>query len=1829
MKRANYVKKTSPVSLISMLVILLMVSPAVLSQNTENQAARKFAADFFNASAQNKKGLKSAVSASSLQQCYQSAESAKTPLFVFQQAGKGFAMVAKSNNTFKVVGYSDDETFQTGNIPPQLRALMSYYEDSLEFINPVINSLGAGTPVVPALLYEHNIRLNQYNHPEVGGSYTGCMATAITQILLFHAAESKKPVRGYGSHCYNYGSFGEICANFENANYNSDELLSYHVAVAMDMRFTTAGSSPPNMDKIDNIEKHFHYFVTRGISDDFYIKNELEHRRPLYATVIGFPENHAVVIDGYDDRNYYHLNFGWGGIFNGYFLMSNGLWFGTGNGGQKFFANFPYTYMFSPTAIPVNKQDSLALVSLHNALGGFAATNWDLTLPVRRWPGVLVMNDRVIRLTLQPKIPPATAQSIPPEIGNLTALQELHLVGCFNGTIPLTITNLTDLKKLNIANSYVYIAPTLYKGNFKSALPANIGKLTKLEWLSVSGSLEGTIPASIGNLSNLKLLRLYQDTTYYGKGKLSGAIPPEIGNLTRLNQLHISNQQLTGNLPESINNLSEIIDIDLSGNQLSGSIPAMNLPELTYLKLNGNSFSGFVEGNWDCPKLTNLELQNNQIAGSIPSFFGNFTALVNLNLSGNKIESVPEEIGNLTRLEGIAVDNNKLQALPDGLAIILNLKYLSASNNQINYIPGNLGQSHTLVTLNLSNNQITSIPEEIGNCPDLYEIYLNDNKITDIPASFANIRDAATVLLQNNEMQGAIPEKLMTSKSKNNKFVRLDNNHFVFGDIPQSDQLIFGVRDQKNVPVKKQLFKVQPGDTVIIDIRTITRLSDPGNEYYWLTYPEEPKEGMESNPILQFIASENNVRNKYYCKVFNPNSPKFSFTDDPNNFFPCMYSLNTDTIAFKLATDEELIAEKYTEEFVTSLKSISNKTVTDGTVTLVPPLKIKRGTVQWEASADGINWEKVSETMGRADLKDNVKSVGNEKLVLAPRNTAFYRCGLLEPNCDPLYSDKLKVNALGSVLFDEIINVTEASRIIDVDSIEIHVPKDFYDSDFRLTITKIDNPPAAPDSVNSGSAYDVNVSFSDSFKMPLLVKLKNFDKTKIKEKEINRFNAVYYDDLKQKWEIYEYGGISLKDSTLQFFTIHLTKLAWFEYAHGSYTHIYTSKRVNVIYKYGVGNEDGIYKIYDKYIKKFPEPIWHNKNIDPDNGGTPYMIQDIGGYMDQIINKYESLGLETPSLRFNVYVGNLKNSVEGKIDAFGYLAGRGYFYIDPIYYGKDRDNLRRTLAHEYTHYTQDYYMTVLLANYFWMEATAPLGARTIWDESELEATEPELLLKEALRSTADTKSIFDILSESWDESSTFPVIEKFTVNSTDANVSGAFLHFMQNYRRESEKLDLATLLKETSWTGSWRNYLASYVSNHVNAILGDEFEDYVKYILSGKNEKFTLLNKAGNPYAYIQNPKNFGVFTSPVSYCFTEGDEMVQKDEVEVKIPYMAAKIVLLQNLCTDTMVLVNYKRKHKFDYNHMVYHVTYDYKKKEMIYVDISDSTEYNLLLDARNKENTLEKFNNYSFLLMINTLYSGPSATLKDFDASFDLTAMPVINIASIGMLDIYSGNSPMTHTFDNKTDYVSIGSPNAAFLQKVTGFNVTRTDNNTSKRIINDHTYQIQTQFSLVIDQGQIKGMPTMKDSTIFTQTIEHDVISGIIKIEEREQKIHKLNTFIEFTNLKGEDVVERLVYNGYVDKVEDKTKTYWLKNFMNYVQPDASVADYKDVYGQNIKMFKTNNSSETQQIVSKIEANHKIYSYSQNGTLSSQSESNYVSTDFSDPNLKLNLIIRIDED
>ena len=1326
--------------------------------------------------------------------------------------------------------------------------------------------------------------------------------------------------------------------------------------------------------------------------------------------------------------------------------------------------------------------------------------------------------------------------------------------------------------------------------------------------------MEGAIPTSIGNLTNLKTLD-------FSSANLSGNIPSEIGNLTNLTSLNLQKNKLSGAIPSSIENLINLNFLSLSENQLRGAIPSNigNLTQLSILMLNDNQLSGTLpQSLGNCTKLVNLSLYNNKLIGEIPSSLANLSLVKILNLNDNKFTSLPNDLSGWSKMEELYINNNSLTTFPETLNSLSSLKVLYAWNNQISELPDNFGNLPSLQNIDLSFNKITVFPDALCQLTKLQSVGFRKNKIEKFPPSINLLPSTLNYMtLDSNELKGPIPKELL--ENGNLSPLLMSHNHFTFEDIPVSTKLKNSVGYQKPVKLSKKVFKTLIGDTIKIDIRKISPFTLTTNEYNWISADKNKAVYTSPNPILTVIIDEKTILNKYYCSVSNPSSPTYSFKDFGNTYtFPCMYSVSTDTLSFQLASEEELISEKYEGGYVVSTKNIPTRIVEDRIVTLVPPLKV-RGDITWQASSDGKTWYNLSETMSQNDLKSNFITVKQQELVLSPKTPAFYRCSVQDVNCEPLLSDTIKVNPFGNVIYDGIVNVSTTPKTIVADSIEVTLPAKIYDNDFRVTVVKLDNPPPAPDGMKMSSAYDVTVSFGSVFDVPLEIKLKNVNKNLITNTGIPKLKPGYYDENERKWVLYDNGGVTLKDSSLYFLTNHLTKLAWFELAHGSYTHIHTSKKVNVIYKSGLGTgEDIHYQGYELSNKKKPKEAWYDANTDPDKGGTPMMIQDIAGYMDIIIQKFKSVGLETPDLRFNVYVSNLGDQAFGKIGVCGYLAGRGYFEINSML-AVDRDDLRKTLAHEFMHYTQDYYTVVLTDNYFFTEAHAPTACRIVWPTvAELATAEAEdnlkLVLTEKVDNGTKMRSIFDLLSEPWDNAGTAPILEKFLVNTSEANVSSAFLHYMQCLRKGTT-LDMAKLLKNHGWVVSatnwtWRAYINNQVASQLTTTIGDEYDDYVRYLLTGENPDFTVLGeKDENPYTNIiknLTPENTGTFAKRLVYNFAKDENKPQEDNVDIKIPYLASKVLMLYNQTADRAVVVNYKRLHAYDKDNKVYYGKYDFKTKKTVFTDITDSTTYNIFIEARS-EKSVKETQNIGFLLFVNKKCPSVVSWDTDFSASFELKAMPVYDIEYLYTAWIAGddGNSLYVHTNSkgNKDAFLVSG-----VHLNTSSVNVVRHIINyysSNRTMINDSSYLVNIAFgdetrSEYDDIGAFPGIQISEKQI----TIEYNYVESTMKINSNSKFINKYE-IIENENPKI--VLGRVWYDNTTLHLQDV-------NTMTVTSADENV------------LLRTNSSAETQAVVTKMANTHRDIDYNSKGEINSDETTHYVSTNYSTGDVVLKLILKM---
>jgi len=116
---------------------------------------------------------------------------------------------------------------------------------------------------------------------------------------------------------------------------------------------------------------------------------------------------------------------------------------------------------------------------------------------------------------------------LPPEIGNLKNLEELHLQTNKLTSLPPEIGNLQSLRVLNLSNN---------KLTCLSLETDKLQCLESLEELHLAGNELKSLPPEIGNLKSLRILNL-------SNNKLT-RLPPEIDKLQDLQSLDISNNPI-------------------------------------------------------------------------------------------------------------------------------------------------------------------------------------------------------------------------------------------------------------------------------------------------------------------------------------------------------------------------------------------------------------------------------------------------------------------------------------------------------------------------------------------------------------------------------------------------------------------------------------------------------------------------------------------------------------------------------------------------------------------------------------------------------------------------------------------------------------------------------------------------------------------------------------------------------------------------------------------------------------------------------------------------------------------------------------------------------------------------------------------------------------------------------------------------------------------------------------------------------------------------------------------------------------------------------------
>lgn len=282
-------------------------------------------------------------------------------MYIYNRAdAKGFVIVSGDDSTRPIIAYSNEGNFEVNDIADATRWMLSSWCDQIEVSREAnIPPLNGGIifddddDEVEELLYE-TAKWNQgepYNrlspHYVDGKAPSGCVATAICIVMRYHCW----PDRGVGTtpaYTINRGEgkqSWDVPANELGQEYKWDKMpleykrgeystyegdavaeLMYDVGTAMNMGWAPGGSGAVTGLMIERMAKYFKYTkASRWMNSSSYTEAEwvklLSQNVRDYGPTVGAGGGHAYVVDGYDKRGYFHLNYGWGGSADGFYYL--------------------------------------------------------------------------------------------------------------------------------------------------------------------------------------------------------------------------------------------------------------------------------------------------------------------------------------------------------------------------------------------------------------------------------------------------------------------------------------------------------------------------------------------------------------------------------------------------------------------------------------------------------------------------------------------------------------------------------------------------------------------------------------------------------------------------------------------------------------------------------------------------------------------------------------------------------------------------------------------------------------------------------------------------------------------------------------------------------------------------------------------------------------------------------------------------------------------------------------------------------------------------------------------------------------------------------------------------------------------------------------------------------------------------------------------------------------------------------------------------------------------------------------------------------------------
>lgn len=271
-----------------------------------------------------------------------------TTLYVFTRPEGGWMILAADDVAAPLLAYSDSGSINAEVLPDNLRGWLDSYSREIA----AASMAGAGAfqaadgsatrePVEPMLATTWNQNA-PYNKFCPAGTYTGCVATAMAQVMNYFRAPERAGENATFKYTFSGNTYEADFANyeFEWANMLDSYAVKYEAAQAdavaklmqacaysVRMRFDTTASAAYSEQAGGALATYFGY--DQGLHNEFRsLHSSSEWESMIYdnlrsvGPMIYWGGVHCFVCDGYSHDGFFHFNWGWGGSADGYFLLT-------------------------------------------------------------------------------------------------------------------------------------------------------------------------------------------------------------------------------------------------------------------------------------------------------------------------------------------------------------------------------------------------------------------------------------------------------------------------------------------------------------------------------------------------------------------------------------------------------------------------------------------------------------------------------------------------------------------------------------------------------------------------------------------------------------------------------------------------------------------------------------------------------------------------------------------------------------------------------------------------------------------------------------------------------------------------------------------------------------------------------------------------------------------------------------------------------------------------------------------------------------------------------------------------------------------------------------------------------------------------------------------------------------------------------------------------------------------------------------------------------------------------------------------------------------------